>query len=74
MKRFACWLLFFWGCICCICASEISITDSWKYKAENDERFSSIDWNDSDWITVDLPHTWDIDVVYLGIERSCSSL
>lgn len=49
----------FWGCICCICASEISITDSWKYKAENDERFSGIDWNDSDWITVDLPHTWN---------------
>lgn len=47
------------GCICCICASEISITDSWKYKAENDERFSSMDWNDSDWVTVDLPHTWN---------------
>lgn len=59
MKRFAGWLLFFWGCICCICASEISITDSWKYKAENDERFSSMDWNDSDWVTVDLPHTWN---------------
>ena len=53
MKRFAGWLLLFWGCICCICASEISITDSWKYKAENDERFSSMDWNDSDWVTVD---------------------
>ena len=52
-------MLFFWGCICCICASEISITDSWKYKAENDERFSSMDWNDSDWVTVDLPHTWN---------------
>ena len=59
MKRFAGWLLLFWGCICCICASEISITDSWKYKAENDERFSSMDWNDSDWVTVDLPHTWN---------------
>lgn len=84
MKRFAGWLLFFWGCICCICASEISITDSWKYKAENDERFSSMDWNDSDWVTVDLPHTWnagdvideqrDIGVAYLGIGRSCSFL
>ena len=28
-------------------------------KAENDERFSSMDWNDSDWVTVDLPHTWN---------------
>ena len=41
-----------------------------------------MDWNDSDWVTVDLPHTWnagdvideqrDIGVAYLGIGRSCS--
>lgn len=46
--------------------------------------FSSMDWNDSDWVTVDLPHTWnagdvideqrDIGVAYLGIGRSCSFL
>ena len=70
MKRFAGWLLFFWGCICCICASEISITDSWKYKAENDERFSSMDWNDSDWVTVDLPHTWNAGGSGLVVRKS----
>ena len=21
--------------------------------------FSSMDWNDSGWVTVDLPHTWN---------------
>lgn len=50
--------------VCYVSASEISVTDHWKYKAGNDENFASDDWNDSDWETVNLPHTWnDKDVI-----------
>lgn len=45
--------------VCNLSASEVSIGDNWKYKAADDERFASPDWNDTDWETVNIPHTWN---------------
>lgn len=60
MKRFTyCLLSLFLLSVCPISASEISISDHWKYKSADDEHFASPDYNDVDWETVSIPHTWN---------------
>jgi len=59
------WLFFVCLFVCCSApASEISITDCWKYKASDNKDYALIDWDDSEWKIVDIPHTWnDKDVI-----------
>lgn len=63
-KEFFCFLLaFLFQCLCTL-ASEISIADHWKYKASDNKDFALVDWNDSDWEVVNIPHSWnDKDVI-----------
>lgn len=40
-------------------AHKISITDNWKYKEADDISFAKKDFDDSQWQTVNIPHTWN---------------
>lgn len=46
-------------CVCFVQAAKISITDNWKYTQADDERFASVEWDDSEWESVNIPHTWN---------------
>lgn len=55
------WIAFILGLIVfnSVYAGKIAVTDGWKYKAADNERFAEINWDDKDWKTVNIPHTWN---------------
>lgn len=63
MLRNFCLLLSLLASLGGFAATEVFITDLWKYKGEDSIAFADVALDDSDWECVDLPHTWNADDV-----------
>ena len=67
MKKF--WLLSIFTVLILSCSKKaddsprgrIRFTKEWKFNLEDSERFSAVDFDDSGWRVLNLPHDWSIE-------------